>query len=464
MAAATGSSTLGRFEKIGYGLGDAACNIVFQMSMTFMAYFYTDIFGLGPAAMGTMLLIVRAVTSLLDPVMGVICDRTETRWGKFRPYLLWMAPLLAVLAVLTFTTPAFSPPGKLIYAYATYGLLMITYTAINVPYCSLGAVLTRDSRERVSINGWRFFLVTGVGALFAFTALPMIERLGAGDSALGFQRTMIVFAIAALVMLWTCFATTRERVVATSQESRSIRRDVACLVRNDQWRVTAAINFVLFIALAVQDGLAIGYLTWYVGRKDLVAVFLTTGMLSAMAGAMCAKPLIAHMNKGSAYAAVQAGIVAALVTLMLVGKSHLAALFAAYAVIEFLTKTASALLWSMMADVVDYGELLTGRRITGLAFSGSLLSLKLGAAVGGALLGWLLAWVGYQGQAASQSAAACGGILVIFTLVPAVGHLALIVIVRGYRLDNARTLEIREELERAHATGGVMESMDVQQA
>ena len=149
---------------------------------------------------------------------------------------------------------------------------------------------------------------------------------------------------------------------------------------------------------------------------------------------------------------------------MLVGKSYLAALFAAYAVIEFLTKTASVILWSMMADVVDYGELLTGRRITGLAFSSSLLSLKLGAAVGGALLGWLLAWVGYQGQATRQSQATCAGILVIFTLVPAVGHLTLIALVRGYRLDNARTVEIREALEQAHSARGITESTEIPQA
>lgn len=434
-------------ERIGYGLGDAACNIVFQMVMTFMAFFYTDVFGLDPAAMGTMFLVIRTLNAACDPLMGALCDRTETRWGKFRPYLLWMAIPFGGLAVLAFSTPALSPTGKLVYAYVTCSLLFTSYTAVNVPYCALGATITADSRERVTINGLRFFIVTAVSSVVVFTAPQLVDALGQGDARAGFQRTMMAFGAAAVVMLLVCFAVTRERVAPVEPQSGSLREDAACLFRNDQWRVTAAINLVLFVALVIQDGLAIMYLSWYVDRADLLGVFLGAGMLSAMMGAVVAGPMTARWEKARVYAALQAAIVMSLATLFFIDKSRLVAIFAVYAAIEFFTKAASAILWSMMADVVDYGELTTGRRIAGLTFSGSLLALKLGMAIGGALLGWLLAYIGYQSQSASQSSETVRGIVVLFTLVPAVGHLGLLAIVQGYQLDHRRCREIRAALD-----------------
>ena len=196
-------------EKIGYGLGDTASNIVFQMVMMFMAFFYTDVFGISAAAMGTLFLVVRIFDAITDPVMGALADRTQTRWGKFRPYLLWLCVPYALIAVLAFTTPDLSSSGKLIWAYATYSLLMGIYTAINIPYCALGGVITADSQERVSLNSYRFFLATSAGVLVASSTLYLVKTLGQGNDQKGFQLAMAVFSALAVVFFLACFFLTR---------------------------------------------------------------------------------------------------------------------------------------------------------------------------------------------------------------------------------------------------------------
>lgn len=429
-------------EKLGYGLGDAACNVVFQMVLTFMAYFYTDVFGLAPAAMGTMFLVVRLVNSFADPIMGAICDRTETRWGKFRPYLLWMCVPFAVLAVLAFVTPDFAEPGKLVYAYGTYLLLTMVYTAINVPYCALGAVITPNQRERVSLNGYRFFLATAAGAVIASTTLPLVELLGGGDDRRGFPLTMAVFTTVGIGLFLACFALTQERVKQAAESTSDLWTDVKLLVKNDQWLIVAALNFVLFIALVLRDGAAIYYMRWYFGRTDLIGAFLTTGNLSSMLGALSAGWLGARLSKVAAYSLLQAIIIVFSVAMYFVGSDQVALIFLLYGLQQFTTQMASPFLWSMMADSVDYGEFVSGRRITGLTFSGALFALKMGMAAGGAILGWLLGYYGYQSHAEAQSPEAIAGIVVLFTLAPAIGHGVLMCVVRLYRLNDQRCEEI----------------------
>jgi GPH family glycoside/pentoside/hexuronide:cation symporter len=415
-------------EKLGFGLGDAACNIVFQMVLIFSAYFYTDVFGLAPAAMGTMFLIVRLVNSLSDPVMGAICDRTETRWGKFRPYLFWMSVPLAGVAVLAFITPDISPRAKIVYAYGTYFLLTMSYTAINVPYCALGAVITPNQRERVSLNGYRFFLVTAAGALVASVTLPLVELLGRGNDRLGFPLAMVLFGILSVGLFLACFALTKERVVQASPTTTDLWTDIRHLARNDQWLVVASLSFLLFVVLVVRDGTAIYYVQWVVGRPELVPAFLTGGMLSSMLGALSAGWLAERMSKVAAYSWLQLGLIALSILFYFVDARQVGLVFVLFALVQFVNQMASPFLWSMMADSVDYGEYRT--------------------AAGGALLGWMLAYFGYQNQADVQTATALHGICVMFSIVPAIGHAALFLTVRRYRLNDARNEEIRIELQR----------------
>ena len=195
-------------EKIGYGLGDAASNIIFQTVMTFLAFFYTDVFGISAAAVGTLFLSVRVLDAITDPVMGNLADRTETRWGSYRPYLLWLAVPFGVISCLTFTTPDFSDSGKVIYAYFTYAALMVIYTAINIPYCALGGVLTSNPSERVSIQSYRFAFASLAGILITATTLPLVDYFGQGDKASGYQMTMLLMSILGIILFWLCFATT----------------------------------------------------------------------------------------------------------------------------------------------------------------------------------------------------------------------------------------------------------------
>lgn len=454
MAGYNSAERLTFWEKFGYGLGDAGCNVVFQLVMSFMAYFYTDVYGLAPAALGTMMLVVRSLVAFADPVFGVLADRTHTRWGKFRPYLLWMSVPYAVIAVLTFTTPDWSPDAKLLYAYVTMALLMIVYAAINVPYCALGGVITADSRERVALNGFRFFLAMAGGSMVAATTLPLANFLGNGDLVRGFPRAVAVLAGCAVLMFVACFAATRERVAQAAASASDLWQDVKFLVKNDQWRIVALMNFVLFVALVIQDGATIYYIHWYVGRPELIGAFLTAGMASSMLGALFAEPLVARLSKSTAYATLQASIIAASFALFALPADQIVLLFALYSLQQFLTQMASPILWSMMADTADYGEFSTGRRITGLTFSGALLFLKLGTAVGGALLGWLLAYFHYRPQSETQSAATIDGIVLLFTLVPAIGHLVLIGLIARYRLSDDRCAQIQAELRRRQEASG----------
>jgi len=433
-------------EIIGYGLGDMACNVMFQMVLTFMPFFYTDVYGLEAATMGALFLIARAATALADPIIGLVCDRTETRWGKFRPYLLWMSLPFAVIGVLAFTTPDFSPFGKQLYACITYPLLLIIYAAINVPYCALGGVITGDAHERVRLNGYRSFLATAGGALVAAGTLPLVHRLGAGNEQRGYQLAMMTLMAIAVVLFLTCFLLVRERVTEATPQSAKLWQDVKVLFSNDQWRVVAALTFVLFAALVIQDGATVYYVTWYVGRSDMIPAFLTAGMVSSMIGSLCAGSLTARLSKANAYSLLQALIIVASVALFFTSAEQVPLLFVLYALQQFFTQMASPILWSMIADTADYGEYATGRRITGLTFSAALLALKMGTAVGGALLGGLLAYVGYHSQSTNQSAEAIYGIVVLFTLVPTLGHATLIGLARFYSLDADRCIEIRKEL------------------
>ena len=439
-------------EKIGYGLGDTASNIVFQTVMLLLAYFYTDIFGISAAAMGTLFLAVRVLDAITDPMMGALCDRTQTRWGKFRPYLLWLCLPFAIISILTFTTPDLSSTGKLIYAYITYSLLMLVYTAINIPYCALGGVLTPDTRERVSLNGYRFFLATAGGVLVASATLPLTKLLGQGDDQKGYQLAMTVFSILGVFFFITCFLLTKERVTqATSTARASLGKDIKLLIANDQFLVVALLNFVLLIPLAIRMGAAAYYMKWFAQREDLITPFLTTGMVAMMLGAGCASTLTKYLSKVKAYMLLQIFAMIFSASLFFLKPGQLTWMFVLFAAVQFFVQMGAPILWTMMADTVDYGEYKTERRITGLVFSGSLFSLKMGVALGGAILGWVLAHYGYQEKATEQTPATIRGIALLFTVVPAAIHLLLVGLVNLYKLDQNRCDQIRAALdERSH--------------
>ena len=434
-------------EKIGYGLGDFGSNVVFQTILILLPAFYTDVFGLAPAAMGTMFLAVRLLDTVTDPIMGMVADNTNTKWGKFRPYLLWFAIPFSVVFVFTFITPDFSENGKLAYAYLTYSALMVLYTVVNIPYCALGGVITSDSQERVSANSYRFFIATSAGVLISYFAPDLIEYFGNGKEQDGYPYAMSVFGILAILTFFGCFALTKERVKQVASTKGSLSVDFKTLLKNDQWLVVALLFLVLLVPIVLRGASQVYYVKWFIGDAELIAAFLTTGTFCQMIGAGFASSLTKKLGKVPAYILVQSIIVVGSIALYFLSKSNLYAIFILFGVVNFFVQMGAPILFTMAADTVEYGELKTGRRVTGLVFSGALFALKLGVAVGGWLIGLILAYYGYDGKAETQSPEAIQGIVLSLTLFPAIGHFLLIPIVSFYKLNKKRCDEIRAELD-----------------
>ncbi len=387
------NSRLSVKEKIGYGMGDAGCNIIFGAIMLFVNYFYTDIFGLAPALVGVLLLSIRVIDAVTDPIMGAIADRTRSRFGRFRPWLLWIAFPYALFSVLMFTTPDWSYSSKVVYAFVTYFLLSITYTAINIPYCSLGSVITNDPKERVACQSYRFVMVGIATLLLSLTLLPMVDYFGGGDKAKGYQIAMTILALIGMCMFLFSFATVRERIRPA----------------------------VLFISLGVV-GMMIGSTLAKVltDRWCKLKVFFWTNIVLAI------------FSSGFYFLNPHATV---LIVVM-------------YFLLNVLHQIPSPLHWSLMADVDDYGEWKTGKRITGISFSGNLFFLKLGLAIAGALVGFLLSWYGYDAGAKAQSDSALNGIVMLFTVIPGVGYLITAGVVRMLKVDRELMARIQRDLEK----------------
>ena len=423
-------------EKFGYGLGDLASNIVFQVVINFMMYFYTDVFGIGAAAVGTLMLVVRMFDAITDPLMGGIADRTKTRWGRYRPYLVWVAIPYGILAVMTFTTPDLSDSGKLVYAYITYALLMTAYTAINIPYSALGGVITSDPQERASVQSWRFMLAMAGGALVTASTLPLVDFFGDGDRQYGFQMAMVVLSILAVLAFFGCFALTREREDPTEKaEKQNILGDFLSVLKNDQWVLIAVITFVLLVAVAMRGAATPYYVEYYHGGDGtMISVFMTSGMLAGIAGAMFANWLSAHACKVKVMKWAAVGIIVFHGTLLFIppGQMMLALVFMTIA--NFCHMILIPYLFSAVADTVDYGLDRWGKGAMAMSFSGHLLALKIGIAFGGALTGWILAFSGYQPNT-EQTSTALNGILFNLAGSQVVAGLFILACMAFYKLN-----------------------------
>lgn len=422
-------------EKFGYGLGDLASNIVFQVVINFMMYFYTDVFGIGAAAVGTLMLVVRLFDAVTDPLMGGIADRTHTRWGRYRPYLVWIAIPYGILAVMTFTTPDLSASGKLIYAYITYALLMTAYTAINIPYSALGGVITSDPQERASVQSWRFMLAMAGGALVTASMLPLVDFFGQGDRQYGFQMAMVVLSVIAVLAFFGCFALTREREDPTeSAEKLNIFGDFLEILKNDQWRLVAIITFILLVAVAMRGAATPYYVEYYQGSEKMISVFMTAGMLAGIAGAMFANWLSAHACKVRVMKWAALGIIIFHLALVFVPPGQLILALVLMTIANFCHMILIPYLFSAVPDTVDYGLERWGTGAMAMSFSGHLLALKIGIAFGGALTGWILAGVGYQPNV-EQTSSALNGILFNLAGSQVIAGVLILVCLAFYKLN-----------------------------
>lgn len=435
-------------EKVAYGLGDTASNIVFQTVMLFLTFFYTDIFGLSPAFVGTMFLAVRVIDAITDPLMGAWADRTVSRHGKFRPYLLWFALPFGLISVLAFTTPDFSETGKMWYAFLTYTLLMLVYTAINIPYCALGGVLTADPAERVSIQSYRFVFAMLGGVLVSACTLPLVDYFGAGDKAKGYQLTIAAMSVLGVVMFLLCFAGTKERLQPPAAAQGSLKQDFRALWQNDQWRVLSVAALFLLAGSVLRNTLAIYYVKYYLQLPDSITLFITLGMFGSIAGCIIAQPLSKKYCKVRLYIAIQLIAAALCIGSYFVAAEQSTLAFSLFILWNLFFNAGTPLLWAKMADTVDYGQWKTGVRTTGMVYSSIIFFIKLGLAIGGAAAGWLLAGYGYQADVV-QTETAKTGILLSFSIYPALGSLLVALVMRWYILTNEKIAVISRDLARA---------------
>ncbi|MDC8832031.1 glycoside-pentoside-hexuronide (GPH):cation symporter [Alteromonas gilva] len=420
-------------EKVAYGLGDTASNFVFQTVMLFLTFYYTDVVGLNPATVGSIFLLVRLIDAVTDPLMGSLADKTRTRWGAYRPYLLWLAVPFAIISVLAFTTPDTDYQGKLTYAVVSYILLMLMYTAINIPYSALGGVITADATERVSVQSYRFVFAMIGGLIVTSFTLPMVEWFGNGDDTKGYQLTMMVMGVFGMLLFLLCFIGTKERVLPTEGPPLPVREQLRAVWKNDQCRILCLVSMVLLTGIVLRNSLAIYYVKYVLQRPDDVTLFVTVAMLGGILGAALAYPLAKRMDKVRVYTVLQfacAGICVA--NYYLPAEWWLTAL-SLHFLWGFVLQMASPLLWAKMGDVTDYGELQSGTRLTAMTFSTIVFFIKLGIALGSAMAGWLLAFYNYQPTVIDAEVSQ--GIVQSFCLIPAATSILVIVLMHWYKLD-----------------------------
>ena len=445
-------------EKIGYGLGDAAANFIFQTMLVFQLAFYTDTFGITAAAAGTLFLVVRVWDAIFDPMMGVIADRTNTKWGKFRPWILWTAVPFGIMGYLTFTTPPFGPEGKLIYAYVTYIILMMVYSANNLPYSALSGVITGDLAERTSLSSYRFVCAMSAAFVIQGLALPMVNYFGGGDTATGYRITMGIFSALAVVFFIITFVTTRERVLPDPNQQSSIKQDFADLTRNGPWVAMFVLTIVLFITLAMRGGVMLYYFKYFVGREDLFSLFNVFGLGATIIGVIGSTPLAKRYGKRDVFIAGLALTVVFTAAFVVLPRTAVTAIFAVEMLRQLAYGFTIPLLWAMMADVADYSEWKNRRRATAIVFSAIVFGLKAGLGFGGAIGGWVLAVYGYVPNV-EQTERALQGIKLTVSVFPAITFAIAVGCLFFYRIDKHLEIKITDDLaERRRAYAPPLEA------
>jgi GPH family glycoside/pentoside/hexuronide:cation symporter len=471
-------------ERIGYGSGDLASCLYWNTFSLFLLIFYTNAFGISPAAAGTMLLVTRIVDTCFDPLMGMVGDRTRSRWGRFRPWLLWMSVPFAVAGVLVFCTPNFSPGGKLVYAYITYGLVMIVYSAINIPYGALLGVITPDPAERTKLSSCRFigafagnlivqgtllYLMAGFGSgNWAFSNVASLEHLKQGGQLSapeadimrhGFPLAIGVYAVLAAALFLFAFVSTKERVPTEAKHRASVREDVGDVLRNRPWLVLSGANVLFLIWVSMRGAATAFYFKYYVGNTQLMASWLVFGTIATLLGVASTATLVRWLGgRRSAYIWLQLINAVVCGALVLASPSDYVLIYVTQIVGSFFNGPLNPLIWAMYADTADYGEWRFGRNSTGLIFSAGTFSQKTGWAVGGAVAGWMLAYFGFNADLPMQSAATLKGIVWMMSLLPAVASVITALVLMFYNLDKGTQRRIEAELKERRAAAAAADA------
>jgi GPH family glycoside/pentoside/hexuronide:cation symporter len=464
-------------EKIGYGFGDMASSMFWKIFGMYSLFFYTDVFGITAAAAGTMFLVARVWDSFFDLFVGIMADRTKTRWGRYRPYLLWFAIPFSVMGVITFFVPDFGATGKLVYAYITYSLMMIVYSLINVPYASLLGVMSPDPKERNILSSYRMSFAF-IGSFITFMLLqPLIDAYAAAfdsqsvgqiqevaektvestvsTSPIGWTLGVATIGVLCTVLFFFCFKWTCERVQPVNEdEDTSVKHDLKNLFHNAPWWILVGTGLAALLFNAVRDGVAIYYFKDYVQVHykmpftgwDMTTIYFLVGQAANLVGVMFAPSISSKYGKKKTYmiAMAIAGVLSAIFFFI---PNHLGWILLLQTLISLCAGYVLPLLWSMFADIVDYQELKTNRRASGLIFSSSSMSQKLGWALGAALTGWILFIFKYNPDILQQNTETILGERMMISLIPAVCCLIAFLGMMAYPLSEKKVSEITKELE-----------------
>lgn len=467
------SQKLSVFEKVGYSLGDLAANLVFQTLVTWIAYYYLNIYGLKPSHASALTLVVGLVAAFaFNPVMGAIADRTRTKWGKFRPWILWTAVPLGVVSLLAFRTPSFAYEGKIIYAVITYALLLLLYAANNLPYGALSGVITGDMKERNSLGSYRFVAVMFAQFFVQVFMYNFIIKAGGGTDAasmaVGISKVMTVLAIIGTVMLIICFLTTKERIVPKPEQKSTLTQDLSDLFSNKPWMIMLAVTILIFITLALKGGSYVYYFENYVDKAELTAflkpfknflpafendtslglgVFNGGGILAGLIGIMISPVFANKYGKRNTFMLSLFISTLFLLCFYFFPPKSIGVIFGAQVLHGFFYGISTPVLWTMIADVADFSEWKTNRRATAIIFSAMMVGLKAGLSVGSSLVSWILGHYNYVANSASgQTDTAINGTRMLISVYPAIPFLIAVGILFFYEINKSKELQIEKEL------------------
>jgi GPH family glycoside/pentoside/hexuronide:cation symporter len=438
-------------EKLAYGVGDAAANFVFQTQITFLMFFYTNVFGIAAGVAGTILLISRVIDAFNDPIVGALADRTNTRWGHYRPWVLWSAVPMAIALVLCYTTPALNATGKIVWAIATYNILMVIYAANNIPYCALSGVMTGDSHERTSLASWRFVCAMAAALVVNMFTLDFVQYFGRGDAALGYQLTMAVWGTLAVVFFLITFAFTKERIAPSPKHRSSVRQDLLDLFRNGPWIALFTLAVLIYVQLALRGSAMLYYFKYYLQLENIFewidnfGLFNGVGLAFTILGVALSKPLGERFGKRTTFRVCLLLSAVFMTSFAIVPPDSFSMLLTLQVLLQMSFGPTIPILWAMMADVADYSEWQTGRRSTALAFASIVFGLKLGFGIGGWLNGELLEYFGYSATAPLSSSASHGLVMMV-SVIPAAVLLFGIGVLFTYRLDDRLVEQIEQAL------------------
>jgi glycoside/pentoside/hexuronide:cation symporter, GPH family len=438
-------------EKVGYACGDLAANFVFQFMITLQVTFYVDVFGLPPDRAAYMFLIIGIAVAFINPIMGVIADRTNTKWGKFRPWLLWTALPFGIIGVLTFTTPDISIGAKLIYAWVTYALLRVIYTVNNVPYASLNAVISDDPDERNSASQFRQIAANSAGFIVASLVVPLINIFAHGsknpvDLARGYEYTMGILMLVAMVLFVVSFLATKERVLPDPKQQSSLKQDFADLFANKPWAMLFLVTLFYFAALCMRGNAMFPYCKLFAGDENLFSWMNGFGLISLLIGVACSNAISVRVGKRQLFLASMALTGIFTLALVFIPPHSNVIVIGVEVVRQFSFGISGPVLWSMMGDVADYGEWKTGRRASGIITSAVVFALWIGLTLGQAAVGGLFSVYGYVAKAETQTAGAIHGVVLTGGLYAGILFLIAAALLVIYPLNRAENKKIADEL------------------